>query len=91
MAPDDAAPVALLVRLLQRDDTSGMSLSVVAARDDRRLLGASGELVLRFWWESPNLLRASITDVRSGTVAMIQGNGALRELTQRIGLRFERR
>ncbi len=47
---------------------------------------SAADLVLRVWRESTEVVTASITNVRSGHVAMIQGNLALRPLAEEIGL-----
>jgi len=44
--------------------------------------------VLRIWWEGPDVVRASIANLRSGVVAMVHGNSALRRLAEDAHLRL---
>ena len=86
MSPKESIPLAMLVKLLSADFDSEVHLSVLCASDRRRLATENAQFVLRIWCENPRLVRASITNLRTGTVAMVQGNEALRELAREVAV-----
>jgi hypothetical protein len=87
MSVEGSAPLTLLVRLLPSDfELGGIHLEITSATEGRQLSADGADLVLRVWWETAEIVRASITNVRSGKVAMVQGNVALRRLAEEIGL-----
>jgi hypothetical protein len=85
MTSDEKSQVVLLVRLSEGDGARGLHLRVLG-ESEALCLADSADFVLRLWWETPDIVRASITNVQSGSVAMLQGNRALRKLAKEIGL-----
>jgi hypothetical protein len=86
MSLEETAPLTLLLRLLPAEREASIDLLVSSAADEQTLSAHAADLILRVWRESTEVVRASITNVRSGNVAMIQGNLALRRLAEEIGL-----
>jgi hypothetical protein len=85
MTSDENAPVVFLVRL-SAEDCDSLHLRVLGPSRPWRLSSRNAGFVLRLWWETADVLRASITSVESGSVAMVQGNRALHKLAKEAGL-----
>jgi hypothetical protein len=73
-----------LVRL-SAEDCNSLHLRLLG-QSQWRLNSPNAGFVLRLWWETADVLRASITSVESGNVAMVQGNRALHKLAKEAGL-----
>lgn len=86
MTSQENVPVVFLVRLSAGEGDSGLQLRLLGQSESWRLSSGSADFVLRLWWETADVVRASITSVQSGNVAMVQGNQALRRLAIEAGL-----
>ena len=90
MTMSEGAAFTFLVRLAPGDRKSDVALLVSSAAEDCHLATDGAEFVVRIWWEGPDVVRASIANLRSGVVAMVQGNAALRRRADDAPLRLTR-
>lgn len=88
MAPRTTAPITLFVRLVQGGASSDIALLVSSATEGVKLSARDAEFVVRIWREGPNVIRASFTNVRTGAVAMVQGNDALKRIAADIDVKL---
>lgn len=91
VAAKNSAPVSVVLQVLPDGENADLRLLVTSGVEGRRLVADESEFLVRVWREDggpdgSETIRASITNVSSGAVAMAQGNAALGRLAREVAL-----
>jgi hypothetical protein len=89
MTLGETVPVALIVQLRTTDgDSTKLCASVWPAEEGMGIASDAALLLVQLWRESPDVIRGSIRHPKSGSIALVQGNGALWRLAEEVRVRF---
>ena len=86
----ETAPLSLVVRLEPARADRAVCARARPADEDLGLISDAAVLLVNLWCEAPDVIRGSISHPKSGSIAMVQGNGALRKLAEEVQLRLKK-
>ncbi len=84
----EGAPLSLIVRLASDEGDRVVCARATPADDGFGLASDGATLLVKLWFEGPDVIRGSITHPKSGCIAMVQGNDALRRVAEEVRLRL---
>lgn len=96
MAVKNSAPLSFVVQVLPGGENADLRFLVTSGIEGQRLVADESEFVVRVWREDggpqgAETIRASITNVKTGAAAMLQGNAALGRLAREMAIKLTHR